>query len=241
MTAPVQAPRTRIRVRATTVLMLLLAGGLGFMLVAQLGSTERFSRRLQAENEGDLARILANLTTSDANLRDQLGTLKLQLQTLQTSSRQDAASQAAAAEQLDALQVLAGTVPVTGPGIVVTTDDPAASLHYDLMIDLVQELRDAGAEAIAVNNRRIGAASAFGERDGQILLDGVPLTRPYKIAAIGQPATLDGGLAIPGGALDTLRTQKDVDVDIERLAKIDLPALATAPTFHAARPIESGS
>src|SRR3954470_18438417 len=96
---PARTPRVRIRVSATSVFMLLLAGGLGFMLVAQLGSTERFSRRLQAESEGDLARILSNLTTSDAHLRDETGTLKLQLQTLQTSSRQDAAAQAAAAEQ----------------------------------------------------------------------------------------------------------------------------------------------
>ncbi|MDQ1404233.1 MAG: hypothetical protein QOG03_2549, partial [Actinomycetota bacterium] len=109
MTAiPARLGRIRIRVSATSVLILLLAAGLGFMLVAQLGSTERFSRQLQAENEGDLARILSNLTTSDANLRDQIGTLKLQLQTLQTSTQQDAAAKAAAAEQLNALQVLAG-------------------------------------------------------------------------------------------------------------------------------------
>jgi uncharacterized protein YlxW (UPF0749 family) len=223
------------------VLIVMLAAALGFLLVAQLGSTERFSRRLQAENEGDLARILSNLTTSDANLRDQIGTLKLQLQLLQTSNQQDAAAQAAAAEQLTSLQVLAGTVPVTGPGIVVTTEDPNSSLHYDLMIDLIEELRDAGAEAIAVNNRRIGAASAFDEHNGQILLDGVPLTRPYKISAIGQPATLDGGLAIPGGALDTLRTQPAVTVQVDRQAKIDLPALAAPPAFRSARPIGSGS
>ena len=219
--------------------MILLSAGLGFLLVAQLGSTERFSRRLQAESEGDLTRILSNLTTSDANLRDQIGTLKLQLQTLQQSSEQSTAAQAAAADQLSALQVLAGTVPVTGPGIIVSATDPAASLHYDLMIDLVQELRDAGAEAIAVNDRRLGAASAFGEVNGRIVLDGQSLVAPYRISAIGQPATLDGGLAIPGGALDTLRTQRDVKVDVQRLADIKLPALAVAPTFKAARPVGS--
>jgi len=59
------------------------------------------------------------------------------------------------------------------------------------------------------------------------------------IDAIGQPATLDGGLAIPGGALDTLRTQRGVRADVRRVAKIDLPALASPPTFNAARPIGS--
>src|SRR4051812_49466927 len=97
-----------------SALMLVLSAALGFLLVAQFGSTERFSRRLQGESEGDLTRILSNLTTSDANLRDQLSTLKLQLQTLQQSSQESDVAQAAAAEQLNDLEVLAGTVPVTG-------------------------------------------------------------------------------------------------------------------------------
>jgi len=63
--------RWRPRISATAALMLVLAAVLGFLLVAQFGSTERFSKRLQAESEGDLTRILSSLTTSDANLRDQ--------------------------------------------------------------------------------------------------------------------------------------------------------------------------
>jgi uncharacterized protein YlxW (UPF0749 family) len=231
--------RGRVRISLSSMVLVVLSAVLGFLIVAQLGSTQRFSRRLQAESEGDLTRILSSLTTSDANLRDQIGTLKLQLQSLQTSSQQSDAARTAAEEQLNALEVLAGTVPVSGPGIVVTATDPSVSLRYDLMIDLVQELRDAGAEAISVNERRVGAASAFDQQGATIVLDGVPLSSPYRIAAIGQPATLDGGLAIPGGALDTLRTQKDVKVDVARLGKVDLPALASPPTFKAARPVGS--
>ena len=63
--------------------------------------------------------------------------------------------------------MLAGTVPVTGPGLVVTVEDPNGSVTYDTLIDIVQELRDAGAEAVAVNDIRIGVATAFAERDRQ--------------------------------------------------------------------------
>src|SRR5207249_11152939 len=111
------------------------------------------------------------------------------------------------------------------------------AVQYDLMIDLIEELRDAGAEAIGVNGLRVGASSWFGEDNGDVVLDGHPLVAPYHVAAIGQPATLDGGLAIPGGALDTFRTQKGVTVEVQRLARVDLPALANAPTFKAARPV----
>jgi uncharacterized protein YlxW (UPF0749 family) len=231
--------RWRPRISATAALMLVLAAVLGFLLVAQFGSTERFSKRLQAESEGDLTRILSSLTTSDANLRDQISTLKLQLQSLKATSEQGEAAQTAAEEQLNALEVLAGTVPVTGQGIVVAITDPGGRLHYDLMIDLVEELRDAGAEAIAINDHRIGASSSFSDVNGHVAVDGVVIAPPYRVGAIGQPPTLDGGLAIPGGALDTLRTQTDVTVDVARLTKVDLPALVSPPAFKAARPVGS--
>ncbi|MDQ1395052.1 MAG: hypothetical protein QOG64_311 [Acidimicrobiaceae bacterium] len=219
--------------------VLVVAGLVGFLVVAQLGSSQRFSQRLQAESEGDLTRILADLTTTDADLRDQIGTLKLQLQTLSTSTERDDAARKAAEEQLNDLAVLAGTVAVTGPGVQVTVNDPGGVLKYDLMIDLIEELRDAGAEAIAVNGLRLGATSAFGEDNGAITLDGKPLAGPYHVASIGQPATLDGGLSIPGGALDTLRTQRDVSAEVQRVAKVDLPALAVPPSFKVATPVGS--
>src|SRR3954465_6887809 len=194
--------------------MLVVAAGIGYLAVAQLGSTERFSQKLQAESEGDLTRILSDLTTTDAELRDQIGALKLQLQTLSTSSERDEAASRAAEEQLNDLAVRAGTAAVTGTGITVTVSDPQASIQYDLMIDLVEELRDAGAEAIAVNNLRVGAASWFGAGAGAGGLAGRVPAAPFKGAAIGQPATLDGGLAIPGGALDSFRTQKGVAIEV---------------------------
>lgn len=230
----------RLRTAARGPLAVMVAAAVvGFFVVAQLGSSQRFSQRLQAESEGDLTRILADLTSTDADLRDQIGTLKLQLQTLSTSTERDDAARKAAEEQLNDLEVLAGTVAVTGPGVQVTVTDPTGVLTYDLMIDLVEELRDAGAEAIGINGLRIGASSAFGQDNGSITLDGKPLAGPYHVAAIGQSATLDGGLSIPGGALDTFRTQHEVTADVQRVAKVDLPALASPPSFRAASPVGS--
>jgi len=165
--------------------------------------------------------------------------LKLQLLDLQTSTRNDEAAAKAAQEQLQSLEVLAGTVPVTGPGVSLAIDDPDGSVGYDTMIDVVQELRDAGAEAIAVNGLRVGVTSAFATKDGKVTLDDVPVTAPFTVAAIGAPSTLEGGLKIPGGALDALGSLKDVSTDLERSAKLDLPPLARAPAFRAAHPVSS--
>jgi uncharacterized protein YlxW (UPF0749 family) len=222
------------------VFVLVVTGLVGFLLVSQFRGTQRFSQRLSAESEGDLARILASLSTEADSLRDEISALKLQLVALEASSRSDEASAKAAEDQLQALQVLAGTVPVAGPGITLDIQDPGGTVGYDTLIDVVQELRDAGAEAVAVNGQRVGVSSAFATAPGgKVTLDGVVLTPPFRVSAIGQPATLESGLKIPGGALDALAALKDVHVELQRSARLDLPPLAKPPTFRAAHPVSS--
>jgi uncharacterized protein YlxW (UPF0749 family) len=240
--------RSGARPAPTTVktVVLVVTALVGFLLVGQVRTSQRVTRQLSAESEGDLARILSDLNTGTDNLRDQVGTLKLQLFSLQTSTGRDATAVRTAAEQLAALEVLAGTSAATGPGVTVTVDDPESAVRYDLLINLIEELRDAGAEAVAVDGERVGATTAFGPAAGAIVLigPGTPaarLTAPYRVVAIGAPATLDTALNIPGGALDALRAQRSVQVTVQRVAKIDVPALAAAPTFRSARPVGSGA
>jgi uncharacterized protein YlxW (UPF0749 family) len=231
---------------ATKGVVLVITALVGFLLVGQVRTSQRVTRQLSSESEGDLARILSDLNTGTDNLRDQVGTLKLQLFSLQTSTRRDDTAARTAADQLVALEVLAGTVAATGPGVTVTVDDPESAVRYDLLINLVEELRDAGAEAIAVNGQRVGATSAFAPDNQAILLigPGVPgarLTAPYRVVSIGEPATLDTALNIPGGATDALRALRSVQVGVQRAARVDVPALAAAPTFRVARPVGSGA
>lgn len=207
----------------------IVAAVVGFLLVSQLRGQERFTQRLEAESEGDLARILASLNTESDSLRDEIASLKLQLLTLQNSTERDDAAVRAAREQLDALRVLAGTVAAHGPGIIVEIEDPRHSLTYATMVDVVQELRDAGAEAIAVSDVRVGVASAFSPSAEGVTLDGVTLRPPYRVIAIGQPDTLEAGLRIPGGIIDTLSASKGVRVSVQRQADVQVPALREPP------------
>ena len=242
MTAPVAAPpgplaRLRVGGVARPLLLAVAATAVGFLLVGQLQSEQEARAPLEAESEGDLARILADLNAEADALQGEIAELRIQLSDLRRSSQDESAAAEAADEQLRSLQVLAGTTPVQGPGVLVTVTDPNGSLTYDTLIDVVQELRDAGAEAVAVNDIRIGVATAFAERDQRITVDGTPLTTPYRIAAIGQPATLDGGLKIPGGAVDAISTIRGVDVEVARRVEVSLPALSRPPQFDAARPV----
>ncbi len=233
---PAGATRTSTQRIGSILLVLAVTGLLGFLAVGQLRGSEAFKNRLQAENEGDLTRILAGLTTEADALRDEISNLKLQLVQLRNSQQADSASVAAAESQLRALRVLAGTAPVSGPGLTVRIDDPEAAVRYDTMIDIVQELRDAGAEAIAINGRRVGAGTAFGTRDDAITLDGISIRAPYTVNAIGPAATLEGGLKIPGGVMDVLSSLRGVAVDLQRVAKLEAPALTNPPKFRTGKP-----
>lgn len=241
MTAPLAAPPSPFaRFRGglgRPVLLAVAAALVGFLLVGQLQGPRRESPPLEAESEGDLARILADLNAEADALQNEIAELKVQLNELRRFSQDETAAVQAAEEQLRNLQVLAGTTPVTGPGLVMSITDPNDLLTYDALIDIVQELRDAGAEAVAVNDLRIGVATAFAERDGTITVDGTALTSPYRVAAIGQPATLEGGVKIPGGAVDAVSTVKGVRVELSKQASVSLPALARPPEFDVARPV----
>lgn len=221
------------------VAVVVLAAVVGFLLVGRVEGDTTAADPLAAETEGDLARILAGLNAEADALQAELAELRVQLNELRRTSQNDTAAARALADQLRSLQVLAGTVAVQGPGVDVVLRDPRGAVTYDTMIDIVQELRDAGAEAIAINDHRVGATSAFGEAAGRVTLDGVRLEAPYRIVAIGHPATLEGGLKIPGGAVDTATALPGVEIQVQRAARVEAPALARPPTFDAARPVGS--
>ena len=213
------------------------AAAVAFTLVSRFGGGEDLGARLRTASEADLARILSGLTAEADLLRDEISTLRLQLNDLETSTERGTAAEDAANSRLAALSVLAGTVPVEGPGIVLTITDTGERLEYDQFVDVVQELRDAGAEAVAVNGLRVGAGSAFAAEEGRILLDGRPLKGPYRIEAIGSPETLEGGLEIPGGVMDSLSSTSQVTASLGRRSRLQLPALLRHPTFEVAEPV----
>ena len=221
---------------AARALVALSVGVVGFLVAAQLGTTRRGTENLAAESESDLTRIFSSLNEESAALRDEISQLRLELAALQSSAERDQLARAAAQRQLSDLQILAGVVPARGPGVAVRISDPNGSFEFELLLDLVQELRDAGAEAIAVNGRRVGGTTAFSAQGKAVTVDGQEVAQPYEVFAIGDPATLEVGLKIPGGAVDTLDALEGTKVSVERRSDVRVPALEHPPTFNVARP-----
>src|SRR5450759_1660087 len=148
-----------------------------------------------------------------------------------------------ARQRADTLGILAGTVPATGPGIVLTITDPQASVRGDVLLDTMEELRDAGAEAMSVSGVRVVTSTYFLDRDGGVEVDGRLLRPPYVFLVIGDPRTLAAALDIPGGVLDTVRRRPGASAAVEQQPQVDVTALRALVTPRYARPAaaESGS
>ena len=216
------------------VAIVLLCGLLGFLLVAQVRAIEDFDQRLAVEREDDLTRILSDLTDRSDELARQITERRLLLYEFEVNSEREQLAVNSLQERLADLRVLTGTVEVIGDeGIRLTIDDPAGNVGQDQIVDVIQELRDAGAEAIAINDIRLVAQSAVTTRNNRPVLDGNPLDSPYQVEAIGPATALAEGLAIPGGVEASLRAREGVSVEIQTLGQITLPGRSPAPFVYA--------
>jgi len=233
--APSQRTR-RVGASRAALLTGVLCGLLGFGLVVQLRSNTSSSGLASARQE-DLVRILDDLSSREERLRQQIASLEAARARLSTTGDRNSAALAEARTRSTALGILAGTLPAQGTGIELRMTDPARNLTGEDVLDAVEELRAAGAEAIQVGPVRIGLDSAFTERDGQILADGAVLPVPYLLLAIGEPGTLATALEIPGGVVDTVR-QAHGEATVVQRRRVVIRALRALPAPHYARPAD---
>jgi uncharacterized protein YlxW (UPF0749 family) len=228
---PSMRPPARIQSRAALATIALLVG----FLIAVQATRDPGLSRLAAERPEDLSRILADLGEEADALTTQVAALRVKLSRYKTSARTDELAVRDARETLADLQVLAGVVPVEGPGIRITVDDPDGQIEWDAMLDLVQELRDGGAEAIAVGDVRVIASTWFGPAGQGIGLDGEPVSAPYEVSAIGPADELAEAMRLPGGPLTVIGASPGVEVRIRTEDAMTLPAAPETPAFEHAR------
>jgi uncharacterized protein YlxW (UPF0749 family) len=225
------AKSTRIGRRGQLLIGLTLAV-LGFALVVQLRTTQQTSRFASARQE-DLVRIIDDLTSRGDRLRAEVEELQRTKDRLTGGAGQDAAALEESRRRQDVLRILAGTVAAAGPGVEVTITDPEHAVTSDVLLDTMQELRDAGAEAMQVNGVRLTASSWFTDSGATVLADGRPLRAPYVFRAIGDPHTMSDAMAIPGGVVDAVTGRSGADARIEQLDRVVVDALRplSAPRY----------
>lgn len=219
--------RRTSRHRAAAVIGVLTAA-LGFAIAVQVHANSQ-SDTLSSLREDDLIGILDNQDARANRLRQQIADLQQTLRRLQDSGDQAAAAQQQAQQDAAALGVLLGTLPATGPGVLVTVSDPGHKLQAEDLLDVIEELRGAGAEAIQFGSVRVSTSTAFTTVSGAVAVDGVTLAPPYQVIAIGEPKTLDTALNIPGGVASTVRAAGG-NLTVSEQGTVAITALRALPT-----------
>ena len=212
-----------------------LCGLLGFGLVTQVHATSS-SGGLAGARPDDLVGILTDLDSRADRLRTEIGDLQASEQRLLSGSGKETAALREARARAQTLGIITGTLAARGPGIVLTISDPRLRVHADVLVDAIEELRDAGAEAIQLSGVRVVASTAVLDRPGGgVDVDGTAVSPPYRLAVIGDPRTLAGALGIPGGVLDTVGRQAGARATVLPSPRVTITALRPlrAPRYAA--------
>lgn len=207
-------------------------------------------RGRQAESTGLRADLIAEVqerTAASTELSGRVGTLRDEVAVTREAVLGADAAGRVLASTLAALGLASATTPVEGPGVVVTLDDAPADAATEVtplrsgsvgdgriadrdLQDAVNALWDAGAEAIAINGQRLTALTAKRSAGGAILVDLLPLSPPYVVEAIGDPAALElGFLDGPAGRrLATYTSVYGLRLELARAQELSLRGAAAA-------------
>ena len=207
---------------------------IGLLLVGQLRSQAR-PIELSSLSAQELSALIDQVSSRNTELSDGLDELNTQIRDYERASVEGQSDTVISEEALLGIDAFGGLVGVEGQGIRIMAEgsfDPIA------VNDLIHELRNAGAEAIAVDDIRITAQSVAVLGTSAIEIDGVPIGPTFEISAIGSPDGLKAAIERPGGILSLYEQSIDARFAVSPVATLELPPTARDLVPAAARPVE---
>lgn len=203
---------------------------------------------VQIKTIEDVEKELGKTTPSNDGLRDEvihlreeyknrykeLENAQMELEQVRVQAASNNAEDAEKEEQLKLINKILGYTEVSGVGVVIKLDDnrnvnadkvidiSQYLVHEQDLIQIVNELFNAGADAISINNQRIVSTTEI-MCDGNIIrINGVMIGVPFTIKAIGFPERIRGAIDRPGGYLETMKNE-GVIVDITNEENVTIP------------------
>lgn len=194
---------------------------LGLLVVIQFRS-QSSGTGLEALSAQELTQLVANLNTRNEQLRAEIATTESELATLQGAQARGESSVDQLRLDLARVRSWAGLDAVSGSGVRVSVAGQIAGAGVQ---DLLNELHNAGAEALAVEDVRVVAGTVVAGPPGALSVDNTALGDPFEISALGNPATLTGSLTRAGGIVAQLAaTYPDAQITVVPVDLLLIPA-----------------
>lgn len=232
--AALKRPVSRGQVTAGALLAVV-----GFASVVQVQSNDRNDDYDGARQE-DLIQLLDSLAAASERAEDEIARLEQTRSSLRNDTDNNNAALEQARQQANTLSILAGTVPSVGPGVVVRVEDPTGGVGIDQLLNGLEELRDAGAESIEINNTvRVVAQTSLSDGEGGVIVDDQQLAPPYTIEAIGDPHTLAQALDFSGGFIeDVEESPVSGEVTVQEVDSVEIATVREPTEPEYAEPVE---
>ncbi len=206
-------------------------------LIVTQWRTERAIRRqlgIPSPQLGELGYRLRRAEAERGELEQQVGSLRDRVAALRAIAVAGEDGLRTLGQEVDRLRVLAGFTILRGPGVVLEIRDSTRTLgasedandvlvHYTDLQALVNEMWAAGAEAVAINGERFTTASSIKCVGTTVLVNQRRMTSPFRLEAVGDPASLEAYLLRADGAVASLRAF-GFPVPVNRSERLVLPA-----------------
>lgn len=227
------------------ILLVLIAFLLGILFAIQYKTQANIRAPLITSRIEEVTKMLKEVESEREKLKEEITNLRDTIRVYEEKAIQGKKIEKEIKEKLDELRGIAGFTSLYGQGIIVTLEDnpkqspnpdnPAVGIvhHHDLL-QVINELFAAGAEAIAINNQRIINNSEIRCAGPVILINGERISSPYKIAAIGDKEKMKNSLLMRGGIIDVL-SAVGIKATIEEHNEISIPPYVGSISFKYAK------
>lgn len=208
----------------------------GVLAVTQFRTQSNIAKALQSESPVNQTQAISNLLEANAALDQEVRSLEQQL--AKYSQGLDKSGLETLVADLNRLKVVNGLVEVWGPGVEVSVE---GRLQAEEAHDIINELRNAGAEALSLNGQRLVAASNVSQAEARegLLVDGAAQNPPYVFGAIGDVQTMEVALERKGGIIPLLRyAYRESKISVLRVNRMVLPIYQGGYVYRFARPAE---
>src|ERR1700737_843981 len=194
------------------IVVSLIAVALGFLLVVQLRSQAAVARTLAAQDDTSVALLINDLNRANNQLIQQGAALAQQESQLRQALTAGGADVQGIQKELVTLREVNGEVPVHGPGLQIRIQ--GAIMDFELQ-DALNNLRNAGGEAIALTGYRIVGSTPAVSRGDPLMVAGHAVGTPLVLRVIGDAEQLG-----PAADLSASSLQTRVQVSIQRMSDV---------------------
>jgi len=218
---------------------------LGLMIALQFRTTSSIAGGVPVDRVQELTIEKKQVEIDKANLEEEAADLTAKIEEARQGRTQ---AGDVLGSELSKIRMYAGLTPLVGPGVEVIMENPPESpggsysfytIRDEDILKVINDLRGAGAEAIAVNEQRILSTSEVRLAGNHINVNLTRLSPPYRITAIGNPGTLKSSLEIKGGLVEYL-SANGITVNVRQGDKINVPAYTGSLRFDYAKPTQRG-